>query len=685
MNQSTHTVYDLRGSVVRQYGATYPVWYEYDVHGRMTAMATTRDTSLDPATVDSLDHPSLDITRWIYDPATGLLTQKLYDDGKGLRYTYTPDGKLATRTWARGVVTEYGYDEAGELASIQYSDGTLPILKTYNRLGHPVSIISAGTTNIFEYSATTLEKISDTQLGYAIRYGNDNLGRMETLSITNLYDGSYAYDSFGRFATASFEALDFNYSYLPGSDQVATLAYGAVEKTVSNEALRNLVTGISYHNTNGLLIAERKYAYNEIGDVISRTRQRGGEPVETDVFDHNLRSELIAASLGGTNAVSGTYGYAYDPIGNRLVATNRGDVISYDANGLNQYTNIVAEAAFVPAFDDDGNQTLVKTSTGIWHVMYNGENRPVVWSNATAVIAMDYDYMGRRVCKRLLAGEGETVDRLFLYDGYLQIASIETNALVTTTFWDPTEPIATRPLAMKSGGDIHTYTHDLTKNVMEVLDSAGSPVVVYDYDAFGAMTASRPHLNRFGFSSEYYDADLGCVYYNYRHYNPLDGRWLIRDPKPEVVICFLYCSNSPLVLIDLLGKEEWRPSDTFYFPDPALLPPFPTAPNTPDVSPPDLSVPGENRPISPNYNMGCCRNLGDPKSASVPVGTTTTGGHTESCKCPGDHWWTGASWKTGQRRVTYTLTCVKKWWGLAQPDWKQSNIVKGECICPQKK
>ena len=58
-------------------------------------MATTRDTALDPVTVDSLDHSSLDVTRWNYDPATGLLTQKLYDDGKRPSYTYTPDGKLA--------------------------------------------------------------------------------------------------------------------------------------------------------------------------------------------------------------------------------------------------------------------------------------------------------------------------------------------------------------------------------------------------------------------------------------------------------------------------------------------------------------------------------------------------------------------------------------------------------------
>ena len=95
LNQSTYTVYDLRGNVVRQYGATYPVWYEYDAEGRMTAMATTRDTTLDPATVDSLDHPSLDVTRWNYDPATGLLVQKRYGGGRGLGLVACEGGATA--------------------------------------------------------------------------------------------------------------------------------------------------------------------------------------------------------------------------------------------------------------------------------------------------------------------------------------------------------------------------------------------------------------------------------------------------------------------------------------------------------------------------------------------------------------------------------------------------------------
>ncbi|MGN0876605.1 MAG: RHS repeat domain-containing protein, partial [Kiritimatiellia bacterium] len=49
---------------------------------------------------------------------------KLYADGRGPCYTYTDDGNLATRTWARGVTTSYTYDAWGRLTSTTSSDGT---------------------------------------------------------------------------------------------------------------------------------------------------------------------------------------------------------------------------------------------------------------------------------------------------------------------------------------------------------------------------------------------------------------------------------------------------------------------------------------------------------------------------------------------------------------------------------
>ena len=56
-------------------------------------------------------------------------------------------------------------------------------------------------------------------------------------------------------------------------------------------------------------------------------------------------------------------------------------------------------------------------------------------------------------------------------------------------------------------------------------------------------------------SSEFYDSELVLVYYNYRHYNPVDGRWIVRDAIHEAAHNQLYifsCNNS-LYTRDYLG------------------------------------------------------------------------------------------------------------------------------------
>lgn len=99
------------------------------------------------------------------------------------------------------------------------------------------------------------------------------------------------------------------------------------------------------------------------------------------------------------------YEYAYDNVGNRQQATEGNDVTLYDASALNQYTSISENgvAAFVPQYDADGNQTLLKTETGIWSAVYNAENRPVSFSNSenNMVVEYAYDSDGRRAYKKI--------------------------------------------------------------------------------------------------------------------------------------------------------------------------------------------------------------------------------------------------------------------------------------------
>ena len=83
------------------------------------------------------------------------------------------------------------------------------------------------------------------------------------------------------------------------------------------------------------------------------------------------------------------YAYQYDDIGNRITSTDLTTNRTYTANSLNQYSAITTSdlglqtSSFEPQFDDDSNQTLIQTSTGIWSVQYNGENSLIPWENVS--------------------------------------------------------------------------------------------------------------------------------------------------------------------------------------------------------------------------------------------------------------------------------------------------------------
>ena len=161
----------------------------------------------------------------------------------------------------------------------------------------------------------------------------------------------------------------------------------------------------------------------------------------------------------------------------------------------------------------------------------------------------------------------------YLYHGYLQIAALDltrSNApALWLLHWDPTQPVATRPLSLRKNGTWYTYGHDLTKNVTELYKADGTIATAYDYTPYGTVTANGID-QPIQWSSEHYDPELALVYYNYRHYNPADGRWINRDPIAEKGGRNLYAfvGNAPTLYCDSLGlwarEDEWTFSSSGY-------------------------------------------------------------------------------------------------------------------------
>ena len=642
LGHTVTTTYDAEGRVTSQRGATYPVDYAYDVYGNKVAMTTYRDEEL----VDG------DTTHWLYDEPSGCMTNKLYADGKGPRYDYTPDGKLARRVWARGIVTDYTYDNAGQLVSTTYSDTTPTITMSYDRVGNLTEATTAGVvTNLYAYDIVghcTNEWQNDFNL---TRY-YDTLGRSTGYAINGTRQTTIAYDTYGRIATmcmaegrsgvlTASNENEFVWSYLPNTDLKASLQYpNGLTASWTYDANNQLLQVRNATPTN--IISQFDYTYDAAGrrTAIAKSGTAFGDlSGSIDSYAYNARCELTSArrTKNGQPVPGFSDDFDYDPIGNRRSSATYNEkgeaqISTYRANNLNQYTSrttpgyaavrgeadpnatvtvnenptfrfgsyyfgsdlfdnstagglaaletyatlaqtvengeeaedlvsattnqvYLAHSPETFAYDADGNQTLITTKTGLWRITYNGENRPIRWERDSdnTTLAMAYDHMGRR---------REKNDQRFFYDGYLQIASIENlnNRTAEHYFhWDPMGPVATRPLVWNRDGSSDYYTHDGNKNVSEVVDIDDIIAAHYEYAPFGAVTMQRGTLaaaNPWRFSSEYAEDDTATVYYNYRHYEPVTGRWVQRDIVGDAFSWapYSFVRNDPILNNDYIGN-----------------------------------------------------------------------------------------------------------------------------------
>lgn len=575
--------YDHRGRKTAEWGTgIQPALFDYDSMDRLVSLTTFRVGS-ETVSSDPGGRTDGDTTIWTYHETSGLEISKSYANGTHVDKTYNVLGLPERLCNARGMSEIREYDTlTGQLTRVSFSDGSTPSQTyTYNHLGQLTQVTDAAGTRTIGYNEYGEQKTDSLAAGgktHLITETRDQLGR--STGYTYAKDGIVEQNVFtgyadnGRIATAGFlhggKGKEFGFSYLEGTNLLQTLTKpNGITFTQSYEEKRDLVAGM-YYKKGSTAIVGRKYTYDVLGRPLTRSTSRQGT-VTNDSFVYNTRSELVAATVDG-----GNYSYDYDNIGNRKNAEEETKELIYGSNNINQYTSIQEREgeAFIPAFDADGNQTLVKTSTGTWKVVYNAENRPVTFTkteeNMVTVVTCTYDFMGRRATKKeeviTASQSGErtvlvTLHQRYIYRRYLQIACCDLTSfshpclwLIT---WDPAEPVSTRPLAIQKDDAWSTYGLDFTKNVWEIFNAEGSISMTYSYEPYGAVTVEGDVRQPIQWSSEHFDDELGLVYYNYRYYNSSNGRWVNRDPIGEVDDRNLYkfAQNNSIKIIDLRGLQ----------------------------------------------------------------------------------------------------------------------------------
>ena len=605
LGKAIRYAYTLRGEQEKIWGdVPYPVSYSYDEWGRMTNMATYRGGSgWSGAAWPTSTVGTADTTTWRYEPATGLLTNKVYADGQGPRYTYTAAGRPATRVWARGVTTTYSYtNTTGELIGTSYSDGTPGVTLAYDRLGRIESVKDVVGTRTFAYTAALVPE-SETILSQAPFPGvtgkvsrlYDGYGRSAgytlALGATNavIARAGYGYDALGRLNAVTWSNAAYQgtgtYSYVAQSDLVEQLAMMGGQLTLKRayEPTRDVLAAVT-NAYGGTALSSFGYGVDALGRRTNRL-DAGSQyaPLVTNLFRYNDRNEVTNTLMTTNRAV---WSYAYDPIGNRTQTTNSGGgTTNWTCNALNQYTNVGGTKLY---YDADGNLT----NDGYYSYVWDGENRLIEARKTTVAwgspkLAMAYDWLGRRVKKERRRWDGRNYAPLgtnvFFYEGWNPIAEQERN--VGGAVWGTNLYSWGLDLAEQRGAGVprhgapgaaaggiggllsetrqpslvtRFFAFDGNGNVSDLVGTGGAVAVHYDYDAYGNPTRTSgtdSPTNYFRFSTKYTDQETGLLYYGYRYYSPTLGRWLSRDPIHERggLNLYAFVKNDPTDKIDPRG------------------------------------------------------------------------------------------------------------------------------------
>ena len=89
------------------------------------------------------------------------------------------------------------------------------------------------------------------------------------------------------------------------------------------------------------------------------------------------------------------------------------------------------------------------------------------------------------------------------------------------------------PYSFIYNGTQYYYVKNLQGDVMRIVDTSGTVVANYFYDAWGKVTSSGSigQINPIRYRGYYYDTDTGFYYLQSRYYDPVVKRFISADDE----------------------------------------------------------------------------------------------------------------------------------------------------------
>jgi YD repeat-containing protein len=406
------------------------------------------------------------VTRYVYD-AAGNRTETIYADGSIAKADYDATGNPDSLVNRRGRPSRSRTTAAAGAQETFPDQSTETVTYDARRPAQTVTTSQGVTT--FAYDAADRLTRVEYPGGRWLEYDYDAAGRRIRMADHSGFEVNYTYDAAGRLESLrdAADVLIVTYSYdAAGWLQREDKANGTCTLYAYDDAGRPRL--ITHHAPDNSVNARFEYAYDAVGRRTGMTTLDGHW-----TYTYDLAGQLTHAVFDSTSASipDQDLSYEYDALGNRVRTVHNGAATNYAANALNQYTSA---GGVTFGYDLDGN-VITRTEGGV-----------------TTTYA--YDVLNRLVS---VTRPGETWT--YEYDVFSNRSAVVHNGARTEYLVDPAG-LGDVVAEYGAGGLVARYTHGL--GLTSRMDASGA-ASFYDFDVLGSTAGltgeSGLYLNRYSY------------------------------------------------------------------------------------------------------------------------------------------------------------------------------------------
>ena len=391
-----------------------------------------------------------------------------------------------------------------------------------------------------------VESIGSTGFVTSYAYDDDN-------RVTSVTSGSankaYTYDAFGRSGTQTTKHNTSTVktdSFTFNNPTPSTTSAQIHTHTIDTNGFDKTYTYTYDDNGNITSVSDgattTTYVYDSANQLIRENNQAGNF---THVWAYDAggnidyRKEYPYTTATTLGTATKTVDYSYDTSTNwkdRLVSYN-GKTLTYESTASGKISgNILSDGTWTYNWQKGRQLASMTSGSTTWSFTYNADGLRTKRTNGSTTY--NYIYNGDKLSQMTVGNNNLN----FAYDA------------------------SGTPLTVTYNNTVYYYVTNIQGDVIAILNSSGSPVVTYTYDAWGkilstsgSMASTLGSHNPLRYRSYVYDQESGLYYLQTRYYNPITGRFINADAlitTGQGLLgnnMFAYCNNNPVLYSDFSG------------------------------------------------------------------------------------------------------------------------------------